>query len=51
MSPVGPLMADPATGKIAELISQDYLNQGSQPICGWLDVIHRNGIVYAGSTR
>jgi len=48
VSSVGPLMEKLTTGKIAELISPDYLNDDSRPIFEWLDVIRRNGIVYVG---
>ena len=37
------------TGKIAELISPDYLNEAdNRPIFEWLEVIRRKGIVYVG---
>jgi len=37
------------TGKIAELISPDYLNADDhRPIFEWLEVIRRKGIVYVG---
>ena len=49
VSSVGPLMEKLTTGKIAELISPDYLNDDDgRPIFEWLDVIRRNGIVYVG---
>jgi conjugative coupling factor TraD (TOL family) len=49
VSSVGPLMEKLTTGKIAELISPDYLNDDdSRPIFEWLDVIRRKGIVYVG---
>lgn len=49
VSSVGPLMEKLTTGKIAELISPDYLNDNDRrPIFEWLDVIRRGGIVYVG---
>ena len=49
VSSVGPLMEKLTTGKIAELISPDYLNEDdNRPIFEWLDVIRRKGIVYVG---
>jgi len=49
VSSVGPLMEKLTTGKIAELISPDYLNaKDRRPIFEWLDVIRRKGIVYVG---
>jgi conjugative coupling factor TraD (SXT/TOL subfamily) len=49
VSSVGPLMEKLTTGKIAELISPDYLNaDDKRPIFEWLDVIRRKGIVYVG---
>ena len=37
------------TGKIAELISPDYLDEtDSRPIFEWMEVIRRKGIVYVG---
>ncbi|MDZ7752966.1 MAG: type IV conjugative transfer system coupling protein TraD [Gammaproteobacteria bacterium] len=49
VSSVGPLMEKLTTGKIAELISPDYLNgDDSRPIFEWLEVISRKGIVYVG---
>ncbi|MCB1863810.1 MAG: type IV conjugative transfer system coupling protein TraD [Chromatiales bacterium] len=49
VSSVGPLMEKLTTGKIAELISPDYLNEADQrPIFEWMDVIRRKGIVYVG---
>lgn len=49
VSSVGPLMEKLTTGKIAELISPDYLNDDdSRPIFEWLEVIRRKGIVYVG---
>ena len=49
VSSVGPLMEKLTTGKIAELISPDYLDEtDSRPIFEWMDVIHRKGIVYVG---
>ncbi|MCP3882485.1 MAG: conjugative coupling factor TraD, PFGI-1 class, partial [Sulfitobacter sp.] len=49
VSSVGPLMEKLTTGKIAELISPDYLNaKDNRPIFEWLDVIRRKGIVYVG---
>ena len=45
----GPLMEKLTTGKLAELISPNYLNEDdSRPIFEWLDVIRRKGIVYVG---
>lgn len=49
VSSVGPLMEKLTTGKIAELISPDYLDEtDSRPIFEWMDVIRRKGIVYVG---
>lgn len=49
VSSVGPLMEKLTTGKIAELISPDYLSDNdNRPIFEWLDVIRRGGIVYVG---
>jgi conjugative coupling factor TraD (TOL family) len=49
VSSVGPLMEKLTTGKIAELISPDYLNEeDNRPIFEWLEVIRRKGIVYVG---
>ncbi len=49
VSSVGPLMEKLTTGKIAELISPDYLDDtDSRPIFEWLDIIRRKGIVYVG---
>jgi conjugative coupling factor TraD (TOL family) len=49
VSSVGPLMEKLTTGKIAELISPDYLNaDDSRPIFEWLEVIRHHGIVYVG---
>ena len=49
VSSVGPLMEKLTTGKIAELISPDYLDESdSRPIFEWMDVIRRKGIVYVG---
>ena len=49
VSSVGPLMEKLTTGKLAELISPNYLNEDdSRPIFEWLDVIRRKGIVYVG---
>lgn len=49
VSSVGPLMEKLTTGKIAELISPDYLDEtDSRPIFEWMDVINRKGIVYVG---
>ena len=49
VSSVGPLMEKLTTGKIAELISPDYLDtDDNRPIFEWLDVIRRKGIVYVG---
>ena len=49
VSSVGPLMEKLTTGKIAELISPDYLSEeDGRPIFEWLDVIRRKGIVYVG---
>jgi len=49
VSSVGPLMEKLTTGKIAELISPDYLNKDdNRPIFEWMDVIRRKGIVYVG---
>ena len=49
VSSVGPLMEKLTTGKIAELISPDYLNaKDNRPIFEWLEVIRRKGIVYVG---
>ncbi|MCP4870612.1 MAG: conjugative coupling factor TraD, PFGI-1 class, partial [Proteobacteria bacterium] len=42
VSSVGPLMEKLTTGKIAELISPDYLNaEDNRPIFEWLEVIRR----------
>ena len=49
VSSVGPLMEKLTTGKIAELISPNYLNEcDNRPIFEWLEVIRRKGIVYVG---
>ncbi|MBZ0071917.1 MAG: type IV conjugative transfer system coupling protein TraD [Gammaproteobacteria bacterium] len=49
VSSVGPLMEKLTTGKIAELISPDYLDEtDSRPIFEWMDVIRRKAIVYVG---
>jgi conjugative coupling factor TraD (TOL family) len=49
VSSVGPLMEKLTTGKVAELISPDYLNaEDNRPIFEWLEVIRRKGIVYVG---
>lgn len=49
VSSVGPLMEKLTTGKIAELISPNYLDEAdSRPIFEWMDVIRRKGIVYVG---
>src|SRR6056297_2047261 len=49
VSSVGPLMEKLTTGKIAELISPDYLSGAdNRPIFEWLEVIRRGGIVYVG---
>ena len=49
VSSVGPLMEKLTTGKIAELISPDYLDEKDRrPIFEWMDVIRRKGIVYVG---
>ncbi len=49
VSSVGPLMEKLTTGKIAELISPDYLDEDdTRPIFEWMDVIRRKGIVYVG---
>ncbi|MCP5443267.1 MAG: type IV conjugative transfer system coupling protein TraD [Chromatiaceae bacterium] len=49
VSSVGPLMEKLTTGKIAELISPDYLNMDdNRPIFEWLEVIRKKGIVYVG---
>ena len=49
VSSVGPLMEKLTTGKIAELISPDYLDEADpRPIFEWMDVIRRKGIVYVG---
>ncbi|MEW5756471.1 MAG: type IV conjugative transfer system coupling protein TraD [Pseudomonadota bacterium] len=49
VSSVGPLMEKLTTGKIAELISPDYLDEADpRPIFEWLDIIRRKGIVYVG---
>ena len=49
VSSVGPLMEKLTTGKIAELISPNYLDDtDSRPIFEWMDVIRRKGIVYIG---
>jgi conjugative coupling factor TraD (TOL family) len=48
VSSVGPLMEKLTTGRIAELISPDYLDDDRRPIFSWLDVIRRQGIVYIG---
>ncbi len=49
VSSVGPLMEKLTTGKLAELISPNYLNDDdSRPIFEWLEVIRRKGIVYVG---
>jgi conjugative coupling factor TraD (TOL family) len=47
VSSVGPLMEKLTTGKIAELISPDYLDEAdNRPIFEWLEIIRRKGIVY-----
>ncbi len=49
VSSVGPLMEKLTTGKVAELISPDYLDlQDTRPIFEWLQVIRRKAIVYVG---
>jgi len=49
VSSVGPLMEKLTTGKIAELISPDYLDEADpRPIFEWMEVIRRKGIVYVG---
>ena len=49
VSSVGPLMEKLTTGKIAELISPDYLDEADpRPIFEWMQVIRRRGIVYVG---
>ena len=49
VSSVGPLMEKLTTGKIAELISPNYLDaDDNRPIFEWLEVIRRKGIVYVG---
>jgi len=49
VSSVGPLMEKLTTGRIAELISPDYLDPDDRrPIFEWLEVIRRKGIVYVG---
>ncbi len=49
VSSVGPLMEKLTTGKVAELISPDYLDvQDPRPIFEWLQVIRRKAIVYVG---
>ncbi len=49
VSSVGPLMEKLTTGKVAELISPDYLDlQDERPIFEWLQVIRRRAIVYVG---
>ncbi len=49
VSSVGPLMEKLTTGKIAEPISPDYMNEAdNRPIFEWLDVIRRKGVVYVG---
>ena len=49
VSSVGPLMEKLTTGKLAELISPNYLNEDdSRPIFEWLEVIRRKGLVYVG---
>jgi len=49
VSSVGPLMEKLTTGKVAELISPDYLNNDDRrPIFEWLEVIRGGGIVYVG---
>ena len=49
VSSVGPLMEKLTTGKMAELISPDYLDvQDPRPIFEWLEVIRRKAIVYVG---
>ena len=49
VSSVGPLMEKLTTGKIAELISPDYLDEAdARPIFEWMDVIRRKCIVYVG---
>jgi len=49
VSSVGPLMEKLTTGKVAELISPDYFDEGDRrPIFEWLEVIRRKGIVYVG---
>ncbi|MCP4305806.1 MAG: type IV conjugative transfer system coupling protein TraD, partial [bacterium] len=49
VSSVGPLMEKLTTGKVAELISPDYLDlQDTRPIFEWMKVIRRQAIVYVG---
>ncbi len=49
VSSVGPLMEKLTTGKIAELISPDYLDEADgRPIFEWMEVIRNMGIVYVG---
>ncbi|MGB5651346.1 MAG: type IV conjugative transfer system coupling protein TraD, partial [Sedimenticolaceae bacterium] len=49
VSSVGPLMEKLTTGKIAELISPNYLDaDDNRPIFEWLEVIRQKGIVYVG---
>lgn len=49
VSSVGPLMEKLTTGRIAELISPDYLDVADpRPIFEWMEVIRRKGIVYVG---
>ncbi|CDG96451.1 putative plasmid transfer protein [Xenorhabdus bovienii str. puntauvense] len=44
-----PLLEKLTTGKIAELLSSDYLNMTDmRPIFDWEQVIRKNGIVYIG---
>ncbi|WP_426576178.1 type IV conjugative transfer system coupling protein TraD [Xenorhabdus stockiae] len=44
-----PLLEKLTTGKIAELLSPDYLNMADlRPIFDWEQVIRKNGIVYIG---
>ncbi|MCP4227778.1 MAG: conjugative coupling factor TraD, PFGI-1 class, partial [Actinomycetia bacterium] len=49
VSSVGPLMEKLTTGKVAELISPDYLDlEDTRPIFEWMQVIRRRAIVYVG---
>ena len=49
VSSVGPLMEKLTTGKVAELISPDYLDLNDpRPIFDWRTVVRRRAVVYVG---